>query len=92
MFGARAGGTSPPSSIRVWQWKSMASLAWSMASSKVSPAEKQPGRSGTTTPVTKSAEPGAAVGKAVSPSGATRLKREKSRPVFAGGPPLNARA
>jgi hypothetical protein len=38
------------------------------------------------------AAPGAAVGKAVRPGGETRLKREKSRSVFAGGPPLNARA
>ena len=51
MFGERARRRHvPPSSIKVWQWKLMASLAWSMVSSSVSPAEKQPGRSGTTTP------------------------------------------
>ena len=44
-----AGGALPSSSASS-RWSRIASSALPMASSKVSPAEKQPGRSGTTTP------------------------------------------
>ena len=54
----RGAGTLPPSSMTVSSQSSIASRALSMASSSVSPPEKQPGRSGTTTPNACCSSPG----------------------------------
>jgi hypothetical protein len=53
-----AGGISCPSSITVSHHKLIASWALAIASSSESPALKQPGKSGTTTPKLWSASPG----------------------------------